>query len=80
MKGKSGKGRPKLSDSPTIERTYCISEQDYLSFCEWCKSRGLVPSKAIRSLMLDFYVKGMLEDLDLRTLKELKVDEEIQNI
>lgn len=46
-----GKGRPKLGDSETKLRTYKITEKDYRSFCEWCKSRGLRPSEVVRGLI-----------------------------
>lgn len=66
------RGRPRLTDSETKLRTYKISERDYHAFCEWCKSRNLKPTQVIRSLILDYYVKGLLESTKIKSLKELR--------
>jgi len=66
------RGRPRLNDSETKLRTYKISQRDYEAFCSWCRSRNLRPTQVIRSLILDYYVKGLLESTKIKSLKELK--------
>lgn len=53
-------------------RVYKMNDLDYQAFCQWCRDKGLVPSEVIRSLMLDYYVKGLLEETNIKSLKELK--------
>jgi len=55
-------------------RVYKMSQTDYDAFCAWVRSKGLIPSEVIRSLMIDYYIEGMIKDLDDK-IKELKKNE-----
>jgi len=63
------RGRPRVGKIRTVR----ISDTDYTGFVLFCKSIGKTPSEVLRSLITEFYVKGMLSDLKLEKLiRELK--------
>lgn len=60
------------SNSETKLRTFLVTEKEYRRFTLWCKRQNKKPTSMIRSLLTYAYVKGMIRDLDLKELKELK--------
>lgn len=63
-------GRKKTGKTPV--RNFRMNETDYQAFCAWCKARGLKPTQVIRSLIQHHYVGALLEELEIKNLKELK--------
>lgn len=56
-------------------KSYRISEEDYLAFSKFCEERNLTKSEALRSLIKHYFVEGMIREVSLETLKELKEKE-----
>jgi len=72
---KRGRGRPKLTKSKTVKRDFKIGLEDYEAFLKWCKLRKKKPTTMIRSLILRALVEGIISDIDLKKLEELKENE-----
>lgn len=56
-------------------KTYRISKEDYQAFLEFCEKRGLRPTQVVRSLVINYFTRGMIEDLNLKEIKELRKNE-----
>ena len=71
------RGRPRLDDSETKLRTYKIGKRDYEAFSRFCEGRRLTKSEVLRSLIMRYFVAGMVREISLKTLKELKEKKEM---
>ena len=57
------------------KKTYRIGKKDYEIFSRFCEERNLTKSEVLRSLIRHYFVEGMVREVSLETLRELKEKE-----